>query len=233
MNQLELLWEYQQADVEADKMENSMKRSPTRLKLLKYRDYLVEFQSTIKRIESEILAMTDRIDALRDVISRTDEQLASLQIKAGNEQIDNSEKIHTLIDEAQRFHNNLISFEQELKRIRKDAVDRDSQQQDVKLRAAKIKNDYNEIKAEYDIEYKDNLKTLEDLRKKAKEKTIGIDPEYLEKYRTIKLHSIPPLARLQNDQCGGCNMSLPSVVLRNIKAGKTIECETCGRLIII
>jgi uncharacterized protein len=233
MNQLELLWEYQQADVDADKMENAMKRSPARQKLLKYRDYLVELQNTIKRIEGEILAMTDRIDALRDAITRIEEQLNSLQAKAGNEQYDNSEKVHTLIDEAQHFLSNLISFEQELKRIRKDATDRDSQQQDVKLRAAKMKNEYNVIKADYDIEYKDNSIKLEDLRKKAHEKMIGIEPEYMEKYKTIKLHSVPPLARLQNDQCGGCNMSLPSVVLRNVKAGKTIECETCGRLIII
>ena len=29
MSQLELLWDYQQADVEAERQENAMKRSPT------------------------------------------------------------------------------------------------------------------------------------------------------------------------------------------------------------
>jgi len=44
---------------------------------------------------------------------------------------------------------------------------------------------------------------------------------------------VPPMARLLGDQCGGCNMSMPSVVLRAIKGGSTIvECETCGRIII-
>jgi uncharacterized protein len=233
MNQLELLWEYQLADVEADKMENAMKRSPARQKLLKYRDYLVEQQNTIKRIEGEILAMSDRIDALHDAINRTEEQLSALQAKVAGEQFESSERVRAVIDDAQRFLNNLIGFEQELKHIRKDATDRDRLQQDVKLHAAKAKNEYNAIKTEYDTEYKDNSVLLDNLRSKAKEKTIGIEPEYLDRYRTIKLHSVPPLARLQNDQCGGCNMSLPSVVLRNVKAGKTIECETCGRLIII
>ena len=40
MSQLELLWDYQQADVEAERQENAMKRSPTRQRLLKYQEYL-------------------------------------------------------------------------------------------------------------------------------------------------------------------------------------------------
>ena len=42
MSQLELLWDYQQADVEAERQENAMKRSPTRQRLLKYQEYLRE-----------------------------------------------------------------------------------------------------------------------------------------------------------------------------------------------
>ena len=42
MNQLDLLWEYQQADMEAERQENTMKRSPTRQRLLKYQEYLRE-----------------------------------------------------------------------------------------------------------------------------------------------------------------------------------------------
>ena len=41
MDQLHLLWEYQKADMAADKMEMSIKRSPTRQKLTKYRDYVM------------------------------------------------------------------------------------------------------------------------------------------------------------------------------------------------
>ena len=55
----------------------------------------------------------------------------------------------------------------------------------------------------------------------------------MERYRDIKKHSVPPLAALLGDQCGGCNMSLPSSVSRKVKAGELVECETCGRLLII
>ena len=69
MEQLELLWIYQQADSAADKLENEIKRSPTRQKLVKYRDSLLEQQAAFKRVDSEVAAMSDRLDALKDAVA--------------------------------------------------------------------------------------------------------------------------------------------------------------------
>ncbi|MBE5782846.1 MAG: hypothetical protein E7329_05955 [Clostridiales bacterium] len=233
MDQLHLLWEYQLADVEADKMEASIKRSPTRQKLVKYRDYLLEQQNVMKRIESEVSAMADRLEALKDAMKMTDEQLRSLQTKLESDPPTSSETIQQYLSDARRFQNNLNTYEQEIKRIRKDATDRERQQHDVKVRAAKAKAEFDKLKQTYDTEYKEKSKELEALRAAAAEKGKPVSAEMMERYRTIKQHSVPPLARLYGDQCGGCNMSLPSAVSRKIKAGELVECETCGRLLII
>ena len=42
MDQLHLLWEYQKADVEVDKLEASIRRSPVRQKLVKYKELFTE-----------------------------------------------------------------------------------------------------------------------------------------------------------------------------------------------
>lgn len=233
MDQLHLLWEYQQADVEVDKMEASIKRSPTRQKLVKYRDYLVEQQNVMKRIEGEVAAMADRLEALKDAMKMTEEQLRSLQNRMESDPPKGSEAIQQFLNDARRFQNNLTAYEQEIRRIRKDATDRERQQHDVKVRAAKAKGEFDKLKVDYDTEYKEKSKDLDVLRAAAAEKAKTIDPDFMERYRTIKLHSVPPLARLYGDQCGGCNMSLPSAVSRKIKAGELVECETCGRLLII
>ena len=73
---------------------------------------------------------------------------------------------------------------------------------------------------------------LTQAKAQAEEKAKGIAPAYLEKYQTIKRHSFPPLARMVGTQCTGCNMSLPSGVVRDVQSGKEVECETCGRLLI-
>lgn len=233
MDQLHLLWEYQQADVEADKMEASIKRSPTRQKLVKYRDYLMEQQNVIKRIESEVGAMADRLEALKDAISMTEDQLRALQARLESNPPTDSESAQRYLADARRFQNNIVAYEQEIKKIRKDAGDRERLQHDVRVRAAKAKGEFDKLKVTYDEEYKAKSADLDKLKEAVAEKAKEIEPDYLERYRTIKRHSVPPLAKLFGDQCGGCNMSLPSAVSRKVKAGELVECETCGRLLII
>ena len=233
MDQLHLLWEYQKADVEVDKLEASIKRSPVRQKLVKYRDYFSEQQTAMKRIESEVAAMQDRLEALKDAIKMTDEQLHTLHGKMENDPPRNTEEVQQFLNDAKRFQNNLTAYEQEIKRIRKDAADRERQQHDVRVRAAKAKSEFDKLKEVYDEEKKDKDKELDALRAAAAAKAVDIESAFMERYRDIKKHSVPPLAALYGDQCGGCNMSLPSSVSRKVKAGELVECETCGRLLII
>ena len=81
MNQLELLWDYQQTDIQAEAVAKEIKRSPARQKLVKYRDYLLEQQNTIKRIEDEVLTMQDRLAVLEDAVQLVEDQLNNLQKK--------------------------------------------------------------------------------------------------------------------------------------------------------
>ena len=233
MDQIRLLWEYQQADMEVSKMENSIKRSPNRQKLVKYRDYLVSQQNVMKRIESEVSAMADRLEALKDAISMTEDQYKALKQKVESDQATDAKAVQQLMNEAKRFLNNLTAYEQEIKRIRKDAADRERLQHDVKVRAAKAKAEFDKLKVAFDAEYKEKTVELEELKAKAAELAKPVEAAFMERYEAIKRHSVPPLAKLNGDQCTGCNMSLPSAVTRKIKAGELIECETCGRLLVI
>lgn len=232
MSQLELLWSYQQADVEAERQENAMKRSPTRQRLLKHQEFLREQKAANAHIEEEVQAMSDRIDALKDAISRAEDQLKALSKRYEENRPDNGDDVQTYIQEVQRLLQNISGYEQEVRRIRKDGADRDAQRRDIIQRAANVRKEYDDLKAKYDVEYAESKKKLEELRAIVAERSKGIEPEYMEKYKAIKQHSMPPLAQLSNDQCGGCRMSLPSAVVRTVRSGKPVECESCGRLLI-
>ncbi len=232
MDQLQLLWDYQQADIQVGKIETSIKRSPTRQKLVKFRDYLVEQQEHIKHITEEVASMADRLEVLKDAIQLTNDQLKSLQNKIEETPAETAKQAHQFVVEAQRLISNINGFEQEIRKIRKDSGDRERLQHDVKVRAAKTKGEFDKLKVVYDKEYKEKMKELEEAKKIALEKAQGIEKEYMDKYNQIKKHSVPPLSKLNGDQCSGCNMSVPSATVRGIKQGKSVECETCGRLII-
>ncbi len=232
MSQLELLWEYQTADTEADMLALSIKQSPKRQKLLKLRDYIKDQQDGLRKIESEVSAMSDRMDALKDAISLADDQLKQLQKRIQEEAPTTSKEMAEYIDEVGKLTATLNDYDQEIQHVRKSAADRDRRQRDAKLRAIKSKEEFDALRVDYDQEYKEKSQLLEQLRQKAEEKKKGIEPEYLVKYTTIKQHCTPPMAKLVGDQCGGCNMSFPSSVLHKIRGGQQVECETCGRLIL-
>lgn len=232
MEQTELLWLYQQADMAADAFENQMKRSPTRVALKKNRDFLVEQQNAVKRMEQEVVEMADRIEIIKMAIVRLEEQLAALSKRIESNPPADLKQAQDLTRDAQKLLKDLTDYEAEMKRIQKDASDRERTEKDIRLKYAKVKAEYDKQKEAYEAEFKVQQEELAQKRAVAKEKSAGIDPALLEKYATIKKHCTPPVARLYSDQCGGCNMSLPQVTLRKFKNAQYIECENCGRLII-
>ena len=233
MEQIEMLWQFQQADMEADALEGDIKRSPNRIAFKKNREFLMEQQNAVKKIEEEVTEMIDRIDMIKEAIRLLEEQLGTLQKRFDEQPPQELEKAKEFGRDVQKLCSGIQSYEQEMKLIQKDATDRERMEKEIRVKYAKVKAEYDKQKVSYEAEYKEQMKMLEEKRSGAQEKSKGIDAALLAKYQTIKQHSSPPVAKLLSDQCGGCNMSLPSVTLRRIKAGdEIVECETCGRMII-
>lgn len=233
MEQTELLWQYQQADMAADAYEVEMKRNPTRIALKKNREFLVEQQNAVKRMEQEIAEMVDRVDVIKLAVKRMEDQLSALQKRMESTPPSDLKQAQELSRDAQKLLSDLGDYEAEMKRIQKDASDRERLEKDIRTKYARVKAEYDKQKVSYEAEYKEQIAQLEKKRSAVQEQAKAIDPGLLEKYATIKKHCIPPVARLYGDQCGGCNMSLPQVTLRKFKNdAKYIECENCGRLII-
>ncbi len=109
MDQLHLLWEYQKADVEVDKLEASIRRSPVRQKLVKYRDLYTEQQNAMKHIESEVAAMQDRLEALKDAIRMTNEQVHALHAKMEGEGPKSAADVQQFMNDAKRFQNKMTA----------------------------------------------------------------------------------------------------------------------------
>lgn len=233
MEQLNMLWAYQQEDMKADRLAAEIRRSPTRQKLEKSRDFIMEQQKLFKQIEEQVALMADRMDMIRDAIPRCEEQLNALQQKAEQDPPADLEAVRALLAEVARCRDTINNYEAEMRRMVKDSTDSANRQRTCRLEAARAKQEFDQLKVAYDVELKDQKAKLDAQRAIANEKAQGIDPKLMEEYNVIKKHITPPMAKLIGDQCGGCNTSQPSAVLRKIKAGtEMIECETCGRMMI-
>lgn len=235
MNQqeLELLWAYQQEDMAADRIANEIRRSPTRQKLEKNRNFIIEQQKRFKQIEEQVSILADRVDAIKDAIARCEEQIKGITSRFEAQPPTDLEAARSMLAEISKHRETIGSYEQEMRRIVKDTSDYDNKQRSIRHEAAKAKQEFDQLKVGYDQELKTQKDALDAQRAVAASKKAGISPELLEEYNTIKKHITPPISRLISDQCSGCNTSQPSAILRRIKSGtEIVECETCGRMII-
>lgn len=232
MEKFEALWAYQEEDMKADAIAAAIKRSPTRQKLEKARDFILDRQKQYKQIEEDVGAMVDRKDIIAQAIARSRDQLQALQKKYESNPPQTAEEIKALLSEVSRCRDTIRQYEVEISRIVKETDANDKLSRSVRLEAANAKKSFDQLKADYEEESKSKKGELEAQRAKAKALMDQVDPRLLEEYETIKKHISPPVARLTHGQCSGCNTSLPSAILSKIKGGALVECETCGRMII-
>ena len=230
--QLEKLWQFMQVDMEADRFEAKIRQSEKRQKLLKQRNFLMDQQNNMKKLESDVAAMTDRLEAVRDDAERLQKVLTGLMEELESNPPTSEEEANARMEPVQKLMDNLTRYEQELSKMRKDAEVKDRQQREIRVRAAKTKQEFDQLKKEYDVEFKQDTATLKERRARTEQESGKIEPDLLEKYRTIKQHCTPPMAKLIDGQCSGCFMSLPSATLLAIKEqGKLVTCDNCGRIL--
>ena len=233
MEQIEMLLDFQEADMEADALETKIRRSPNRIALKKNHDFLKEQQDAVKQMEENVTTMLDRVDVIKEAIHRQEEQLKALQKRVADTPPESLEDTKAMQSTAQSLLQDIHGYETEMKRIQKEAAENERRHKEIIIKFAKVKAEYDKQKVAYEAEYTEQMKAYEEKRKIAQEKSKGIDTKLMDRYQAIKKHCSPPVVKLTNGQCGGCYMSLPSVTLRNLKAGSgIIECESCGRMIV-
>ena len=231
---LDQLWQFMQVDMEADRFENKMRQSENRQKLLKQRTFLMDQQTNMKKLESEIAVMQDRLEAIRDEADRLDKLLAAAAAEIEANPHATAEDADKRAESVPKLVDSLSRYEQELQKLRKDSETKDRQQKEIRVRAAKTKIEYDQLKQVYDTEFKKDSAQLQKMRADIEKEAAKVEPKLLERYRSIKQHCTPPMARLIDGQCSGCFMSLPSATLLELKEGnRIVECDNCGRILYI
>ena len=231
--QLDALWNYMQYDMEADRFENGMRNSPNRITLLKQRDFLIEQQSNMKKLESNIAAMNDRLEIIRDESVRLQNVLVKLLEDIAAKPPETLEDIAHQKAAVEKLEDSLKHYEQELVRMRRESEMSDRTQREIRMRAARTKAEYDELKKVYEVEFKEAQVKLAELKARAEAESKTVDPEALARYRQIKQHAMPPMAKINGDRCGGCNMTLPAAVLGRLNGGQIVECDNCGRMLFV
>ena len=76
----------------------------------------------------------------------------------------NVEDAQKQAESVQKLLETLSRYEQELQKMRKDADVKDRQQKEIRVRAAKTKQEYDQLKVVYDKEFKEDTAKLQRMR---------------------------------------------------------------------
>lgn len=234
MEQFQKLLAYQKEDLKVDKLEAELNRNPVCQKIDSCRASYTAKQKQYRVMEEQVSVLTDRMDMLREAIAHSEDQLRALQTRFDNEPPTDLDATRAFMSEVSKVRESISSYESEMKRMAREAVNFETNERKVRREAFQLREEYNSLKKQRDEGVPEKTAALAAQQAVRDQLAEGIPAPLLKRYKEIKRRISPPLSRLVGDQCSGCNMSLPSAVLRQVRAANDdiVECESCGRLII-
>jgi len=237
MTKLDALWQYHEAVQKHAQLEARIKSTPQRQRLNQLHGYLSEQQTQLRNTQTQLearKASVEKLSALFESLQRQYElELNEFEAMERDSECTLAEMrearaaIEALCDKAngaRRELNEIIAW------IEKAVANYKS----INAKAGKAKKEYDAVRAACEKEAAQARPELNALEAEIKRLCAKVDTPLLKKYEAVRSHHAVPLAKVENNQCGGCNMSLPtSVVKRVASASEMVECENCGRILYI
>lgn len=235
-NSLEALWQYQQAELELEKLIREVKSTPSRQTLNKLHSFLTDKQTTINRIQRDLNERDARISVLsaqlETLLKDYELEQSELDIMENDSECTSaelSEAKHSI----EELQGKVTQLSKELNSILEWVEKATEDINDTWSKASNAKRRYNALRAVCATEMENYKPRLDKARSLLDERRKAVSDELMEKYEMIKRNHTMPVARVENSQCSGCNMSLPFLVVKRVALGtQIVECENCGRILI-
>lgn len=235
MRKMEALWSYQEAEVAKNAVEAEIRSTPARLQLNKLHKQLKNQQTVIAKLSEDIEAYEQQLTKLTDHVGKLE---ARLQVESGElvtiKQDDEStaEEMTELKVDIERLNREVSQGVRETKTLLGEIEKATEEFQTTARAASKAKKEYDTLRVQCEDERLARAGELEQHDQNLEILAKTVDPALLERYNQVKQHHLVPIAKIVNSKCGGCNMSLPMVMLKKIATTDGIvECENCGRIL--
>lgn len=234
MLSIKKLWEYQTADMELTRFEEELKKSKLRMELIAVRNKVMDQQNRYKKLEQDLVNGLTQCEKIADEYKRAYAEAERITNRFDTLETDDLNIVRNLYKELDEVNKKLNLLRKDLTVLNELADGSSKKIKEIREKLTKGKEEFDNLKQQHDQE----LSALAPELKKRKEVVTklesGVDKALLERYKKIKRNRLNPVAVVENDQCSGCNMKLPSLVLRRLKENESIvECESCGRILYL
>lgn len=232
MEQLDLLWQYQEFDLVLDQYDQERKNHPLRHTLLKLKNYLMDQQSQLMKLDEEADRRQQQLARLQKEYELLAAQLGEEQHKVAVGAFTTLQQVEQLEKDGKALRDKAARKEEELKRLIREMENMAKKIEDIGHKIAKAKKEYAEVKESYDEAVKAIMAEYNKVKAQRDQFAVQLDKGLLSKYKNIRTTRTPVISTILQDRCGGCNMSMASLVIQKVKDKKrVVECENCGRIL--
>lgn len=235
MTQMEILWKYQEAEAQLDKLRKEMDDTPAMKEYKKLRSFLNNQSAKLASYKSGVEAKTAEVEEitkkLNNLFNDYDLEQSDLEIMVNDEECTAEE-----LTESRKSIEALLEKVNSLKKSLSDSlawITSASEEINKTLaRGRKANKEYETAKAVCETERNERKPVIDSAAREVERIGLQLSPDLLKRYKVVKKKHALPMAKVKDDRCGGCGMSLPKTVLRQVASGSEIvECENCGRIL--
>lgn len=229
MIQKEML-EYQDLDLELEKIKNTVGKSPDNVIRVRAGKQLVACKAKINEIMPKYKNLRAQLDNARKKLEAICDQVDKVGQELENVEMD---------EQAVYMLKKLTAQKNELAAVEKDIKDMGQQYAEAEVSLRRLGKDkavyeqeekvhYEKVK-EFSAQFRPRIAEIKSLQEKLKAK---IDPELMTAYERragqVKTIFVP---LTDGNRCGGCRMEMPPAQVSKFQTKNFILCEHCNRII--
>jgi len=234
LNKVNLLWQLQDYDISLNRIEIDLKDESYKEKLenlnIKLNEYKYDLETARTKLEInkvKIARNNQKLEQMKFELDELNEKLYSGNTSNMNELIHLQEKEKELKSNFDKFELETIYLMEEVEKNNIEVYKFDDKYKTIKN---KIMN--------YEKEIEENQNSLKEEKIELDNKRIKlieeIDENILAQYKKIKNTKKIAIAKVENNVCSGCHMTIPLYILSELNNGdELIRCDNCGRIIFL
>lgn len=239
MDNLALLWDYQQADIELKECESRIINTPTRKKLLQLKKFYQNGQAKLVELEKSatvkknLISEIDAKNKLYEADMQDLNQDLGYYSECDEEELD-EKTVKDMVENCQKLFEKINLTKKELSKTKQQIEAEDKAAKELLSKMVKVKEEYDALMIEHKKEVEASQEELNSFKEKLNVAESKLPKSIVDEYKKIKGIKQNPVARLQNNCCSGCRMQLPANVTGKVTASdKLILCENCGRILVV
>ena len=235
MNNLATLQQYHVAYTKLEDIESGLKHTEARKRFNKVHRFLTEQQEAVTSLTEQLAAKSAKLNDMQATVAELEHdyalEISDFEIMETDEECTSEEVMYS-----RQSMEKLLSRIKTLSKELMDTltwIDRAAHElADAKQKGRASMGEYTALRTECEEERKAAMPAIEAAKKGLVAIEAALPRELSTRYKSIRRKFANPMVTIENNQCGGCKMQLPSVVIRKVcQQNELVICENCGRIL--